>query len=194
MPLIYVLRHGQTNWNAEWRMQGHTDIPLNDKGRTQAAKNGRVLATLIRDPYAFDFVSSPLSRATETMEILRREIGADPKSYRTDPRLREINLGDWEGHVASELLRNFPELMAQRNRDPWNFLAPGEGAESYAMLSARVLHWLGDVGRDAVVTAHGGVVRCLRKHLLGLDDRATFEHEVPQDRVLRIADGTADWL
>lgn len=93
VPTIYFIRHGQTDWNAEGRFQGQCDIPLNDTGRAQAGRNGRALATAIGAADGFDFVSSPLQRASETMRILRRELGLDPTDFRTDARLVEINVG-----------------------------------------------------------------------------------------------------
>lgn len=194
MALIYFLRHGQTGWNAERRVQGHIDTPLNDTGREQAARNGRALAAIMNDPGAFDYVSSPLRRTAETMEIVRGKLGLEPKGYRTDDRLREIHMGDWQGHRFSDIERNFPEQMRERVRDGWNFMHPGEGAESYAVLSARVLECLSEIRTDTVITAHGGVLRCLRRHYERLDNAATFRLEVPQDKVLRIADGQLSWI
>jgi broad specificity phosphatase PhoE len=194
MPLIYFLRHGQTGWNAERRIQGHLDAPLNDLGRTQAARNGRALADLVGDASAFDYVSSPLVRATETMEIVRRELRLDPKGYRTDLRLREYNLGDWQGYLYADIERDFPERIAEQQRDPWNFLYPGEGGESFVLLSARVLAWFAEIERDTIVTAHGGVMRVLRRHFLGLDAEATFKLDAPQDKVMRIKNGALSWV
>jgi probable phosphoglycerate mutase len=194
MPLIYFIRHGQTDWNAERRFQGHLDIPLNDTGRGQAARNGRALAAAIGNANAFDFISSPLIRAAETMEIIRREMGLDPKAYDTDPRLREIHLGDWQGLLLAELARDCPEYFAERDRTPWTYVHAGEGGESYAMLSERVLSWLAELKRDTIVTAHGGVMRCLRRHFLDLDDAATFKLDVPQDKILRIEQSELSWL
>ena len=189
MPLIYFVRHGQTDWNAEKRMQGQLDVPLNDTGREQAARNGKALAKLIDDHTRFSFVSSPSVRATETMRILRREIGIEPESFRTDSRLLEIHVGDLQGYVHSELPRVFPELVALRNENPWNFLYPGEGGESLAVVSERIIDWLDSVTTDTVVTSHGGVMRCLYRHLSGLDDWDAVKMDVPQDRIFRILDG-----
>ena len=194
MPLIYCLRHGQTSWNAERRIQGHLDAPLNDLGRAQAARNGRALAEIVGDASTFDYVSSPLVRASETMEIVRRELGLDTKRYRKDLRLREYNLGDWQGHRYADIERDFPALAAEQQRDPWNFLYPGEGGESFVLLSARVLAWLAEIDRDTIATAHAGVMRVLRRHLLGLDTEATFKLDTPQDKVLRIANGALSWV
>ncbi|RYE75137.1 MAG: histidine phosphatase family protein, partial [Hyphomicrobiales bacterium] len=96
--LIYMIRHGQTDWNAEIRLQGQKDIPLNDTGRNQARGNGRALADILgTQAIAFDYVASPLGRTRETMELLRGAMGLAPEAYRTDDRLKEVSFGDWEG-------------------------------------------------------------------------------------------------
>lgn len=184
---IYFVRHGQTDWNAEKRFQGHRDIPLNDAGRAQAARNGAALAEVIDGWAGFDFVSSPLSRASETMEIIRRALALDPADYRSDPRLREINVGAHEAWLTRD-------VSAARAGDPWHFRHPGAGGESYAMLSARVIDWLAGVERDTLVTAHGGVMRCLRRHVEGLDPETALQMPVPQDEVMVIRAGALDWI
>jgi probable phosphoglycerate mutase len=194
MALIYFLRHGETDWNAVRRIQGHLDASLNDKGRGQAARNGRALATAVSDPSAFDYVSSPLVRASETMEIVRRELGLERQGYRTDPRLREYNLGNWQGLLYDDIEVQFPDLIAEQRRDPWNFLYPGEGGESFALLSARVIAWLAEIERDTIATAHGGVMRVLRRHFLGLSAAEMFKLDIPQDQVLRIENGALSWV
>ena len=82
--MMYLVRHGQTDWNAEMRLQGQKDIPLNDFGRKQAARNGSKLSTLIGDPAQFDFVASPLGRTCETMEIILHQFGLPKDSFRKD--------------------------------------------------------------------------------------------------------------
>src|SRR5712671_6516449 len=88
-PLLYFLRHGETDWNAERRLQGQHDIPLNALGCDQAARCGQILAAefsrIGRSADSFDFVASPLSRARATMEIARAVLGLDVSAYRTDP-------------------------------------------------------------------------------------------------------------
>lgn len=184
---IYFVRHGQTDWNAEKRFQGHRDIPLNDAGRAQAARNGAALAEVIDGWAGFDFVSSPLSRASETMEIIRRALALDPADYRSEPRLREINVGAHEAWLTRD-------VSAERAGDPWHFRHPGAGGESYAMLSARVIDWLAGVERDTLVTAHGGVMRCLRRHVEGLPPETALQMPVPQDKVMVIRTGALDWI
>lgn len=193
MPVIYFLRHGQTDWNAQRRMQGQIDTPLNDLGRQQAERNGRVLAALLGDASGWDYVSSPLARASETMEIMRETLGLPRRGYSIDKRLMEIHFGDWQGELWDTLGGLWGKALAHRLEDPWNHLPPGEGAESNAMLSARVIAWLSEVSRDTVAVAHGGVMRALRAHVEGLDVHTMIALPAPQDQVLRIDGSSLSW-
>src|SRR3954469_13298733 len=93
-PTIYYLRHGETEWNALGRLQGIKDIPLNARGRDQAVQAGGILADLFkregRDKAALPYVSSPLCRARETMELARSKLELPTAGYMLDDRLREI--------------------------------------------------------------------------------------------------------
>lgn len=194
MSLIYLVRHGQTGWNAEYRLQGQVDTPLNEKGRGQAKRNGEVLGELIPDPGQFDFVASPLGRTRNTMEIIREAMGLPPKDYRTDDLLKEIHFGDWQGSTWDELREERSTEIEARFADPWNTVAPGAGGESYAMLSARAEEWLKSVAQDTVVVTHGGINRCVR----GLVDKLPTDDiphlKVPQDKVLVIEGGATRWI
>jgi probable phosphoglycerate mutase len=190
---LYFVRHGETDWNLAQRYQGQRDIPLNATGRAQAARNGRALALALgSDAASLDYVASPLTRATETMEIMRREIGLPPDGYRTDGRLREINYGHWEGLLWGELPVKDPQGFAAREADKWGWQP--RGGESYRALSERVAGWLDEVERDAVVAAHGGVMRVLRGLSGGLAPAEIFQLDVPQDKVLVIEAGRTRWL
>ena len=162
-PLLYFVRHGETDWNRERRLQGQHDIPLNTLGRTQAQRCGALLKELLSKsgtPVAdYDYVSSPLGRARETMELMRTAMGLDPAAYRTDARLMEMSFGRWEGFTYAELQAREAEALAARERDKWGFVLPG--GESYAQLERRVQAWYEDIARATVVSAHGGVCRAL---------------------------------
>src|SRR6516165_742805 len=101
MPVLYYVRHGETDFNLEGRLQGRRDTELNAHGRRQAAECGLMLHELfVRDqrPAAnLVYMSSPLKRARQTMEVLRATLGLDPLEYDVDARLAEIAYGDWEG-------------------------------------------------------------------------------------------------
>jgi probable phosphoglycerate mutase len=163
IPTIYYLRHGETEWNAEGRVQGWRDIPLNGKGRAQAAAAGEILGALLardgHDAGRLPFVASPLKRARETMELLRTGLGHPHDGYALDERLREIHYGQWEGMTFTEMQTANPEHYAKRSADRWHVPAPG--GESYAALTERVNAFLETVTGDSVVVAHGGTMRAL---------------------------------
>jgi broad specificity phosphatase PhoE len=156
-PTIYFIRHGETDWNAEARLQGQRDIPLNDFGRVQAEEAGARLRGLVRRLHDLDYIASPLSRTRETMERMRAALSLDPAAYLTDDRLRELSFGDWEGFTWKEIRVRAPEGAAARERDKWGFVPPG--GESYAMLARRVAPVFEALARDTVVVSHGGVAR-----------------------------------
>jgi broad specificity phosphatase PhoE len=190
---LYYVRHGETDWNRDQRYQGQRDIPLNATGRSQAVRNGRVLAEALgKDAAVIDYVASPLLRARETMELMRAELGLPPRGCRTDDRLREIHYGHWEGELWNELPAKDPKGFAAREADKWGWRPTG--GESYRDLSERVAGWLGEVERDAVVAAHGGVMRVLRGLSMRLRPAEIFLLDVPQDKVLIVEAGHTSWL
>jgi probable phosphoglycerate mutase len=164
---VFYIRHGETDWNVQGRLQGRHDVPLNARGRAQAAHCGGVLRDLFtREGHTaedFDFVSSPLGRSRQTMELLRPALGLLADGYRTDAQLLEISFGEWEGRTIAELHRSDPQRIAMREHDKWHFVPPG--GESYEMVSRRMGEWHSALTRDAVVTAHGGTARGLMAYL-----------------------------
>jgi probable phosphoglycerate mutase len=182
MPTIYFIRHGETDWNRERRLQGQRDIPLNELGRSQATRCGLILRDLFgKNGHAgtsLDFVSSPLGRARETMELMRMELGLEPGRYRTDPRLKEMSFGRWEGYTFADLQAREAEALAARERDKWGFVLPD--GESYAQLMVRVRAWYESVTADTVVAAHGGVARALMAHLGMVSNQAASTGEIGQ--------------
>jgi probable phosphoglycerate mutase len=195
-PAFYFVRHGETDWNREGRLQGQRDVPLNAHGRKQATASGLTLARLLRDAALeagqLDFVASPLGRTRETMELMRAAMGLDATAYRLDERLKELSFGTWEGLTWPDIRRQDPGRYEIRRRDKWGFAPPG--GESYAGLVARLTPVLHSLGEHAVVVAHGGVARVLMVMLTGLDaDRATNE-DIWQGRVLMFDRGSATWI
>jgi probable phosphoglycerate mutase len=162
-PILYFVRHGETDWNRERRLQGQHDIPLNALGRTQAARCGVLLQELLAKSNVpasdYDYVSSPLGRARETMELMRGSMGLAPAAYRTDARLMEMSFGRWEGFTYADLQAREATALAERERDKWSFVLPG--GESYAQLEKRVRVWYESLDRATVASAHGGVCRAL---------------------------------
>jgi broad specificity phosphatase PhoE len=189
-PVIYYIRHGETEWNASGRVQGWRDVPLNDRGRAQAAQAGSILRDLLdrdgRDIAQLPFIASPLGRARETMELLRDSLGAPRGDYALDERLREIGYGRWEGLTFAEMETADPALFRARNADKWKIAAPG--GESYAGLEARVRDWLASVTEDSVVVAHGGTMRALMV-ALGVEQAAKATERYIEQGVVYVFEG-----
>ena len=166
-PTIYYIRHGETDWNVAGRLQGRHDVPLNACGRAQSIHCGGILRDLLardsRDPASLDYVSSPLGRACQTMELMRVGLGLAADGYLREPRLLEIAFGEWEGFTIAQLRERDPQRIAAREHDKWRFVPPG--GESYETVAARMRGWYEDLRRDTVVTAHGGTARGLIAHL-----------------------------
>jgi probable phosphoglycerate mutase len=162
-PRIYYVRHGLTDWNLEGRLQGRLDVPLNDRGRVQAARCGELLRALLsasgRKPQDCHYVSSPLVRASETMEIMRANLGLGRSGYETEPRLVEIAFGEWEGLTYREVLAREPQVIERRERDKWRFRPPG--GETYEEVAERIAPWHAALANDTIVAAHGGTGRAL---------------------------------
>jgi broad specificity phosphatase PhoE len=164
---VYYVRHGETDWNVAGRLQGRRNVSLNARGRAQATRCGDILHGLFegtgRNPGDVDYVSSPLGRACETMELMRSILGLPSNGYRVEPRLAEISFGDWEGFTIAQLHIRDPQRIAAREHDKWRFVPPS--GESYEAVSVRVSEWFDRLTRDTVAVAHGGTARGLLAHL-----------------------------
>jgi broad specificity phosphatase PhoE len=191
-PVLYYVRHGETDWNVEGRLQGRHDTALNAVGRRQALACADVLRDLLardgRAPSDCAYVASPLKRARETIEIMRAGLGLPPGDYRVDARLREIGFGEWEGLTLREVRARAPQALAARERDKWDFVPPD--GESYAQVAARMRDWYAALDGDTVVVAHGGTARALIA-VLGVAPPAEAPLiEIGQGIVYRFADGS----
>ena len=162
MTAIALIRHAPTEWNDEGRIQGHTDIPLSSRGREMAQG-----WSLPADLKAFEWVTSPLTRARETAALL----GADDPP--TDPRLKEADWGEWEGRVLPELRAELGEELA-RNEARGLDLTPPDG-ERPRDVRQRFAQWAAETaaaGRPTVVVTHNGVLRAAYSLATGWDMKA----------------------
>jgi broad specificity phosphatase PhoE len=191
MPVLYYVRHGETDFNLQGRLQGRRDTLLNAHGRRQAAECGAVLHDLFardhRDPQELKYVSSQLKRARETMEVLRAALGLAPLDYEIDARLTEIAYGEWEGLTLPEIEARNTGVLTQRERDKWDFAPPG--GESYQQLAARIGDWYRSLTSDVVVAAHGGGVRALMALFEILPEEQATHAQIEQGVVYLFADG-----
>ncbi len=190
-PVIYYVRHGETEWNAAGRFQGSQDIPLNEQGRRQAVQAGRILSDLLADTdhaiAALPFVASPLGRARQTMELLRGTLDLPPVGYVVDPRLREIGYGRWEGSTLSQMQASDPDVFATREIDKWS--VPPPGGESYAEVARRVQDWYNSLTADTIAVAHGGTARALLVALGIEQPDSALDLTIEQGVVYVFADG-----
>ena len=162
--MLLLARHGETDWNRGGRLQGHTDIPLNEVGRRQA---GRLAARLAGTAIAA-IQASDLVRAAETARIVGDALGLEPALL---PAWREIDLGDLEGQDGLETVRERGELISAAARADGPL---GRGGESFRDFSARIVAGYeglcrAHAGQTVLVVSHGGTLKTLIAHLIGLD-------------------------
>jgi probable phosphoglycerate mutase len=148
---LYILRHGQTEWNVEGRMQGALNSALTDLGRAQAARQGEILQSL--DLANFDILTSPQGRARETASIA---LAPQVSLVKTDPRLREIGVGEWAGKLRARLGTYDGPYGDLSHYDH----APG--GEGFEALEARCRGFLESLSRPAVLVTHGMTSRMIR--------------------------------
>jgi broad specificity phosphatase PhoE len=152
---IVLVRHGETEWNRTRRVQGHTDVPLNDEGRRQA----RELAAELDGERVDAVYSSDLSRARETAEILSTARNIPVVSL---AELREKHFGTWEGLTANEVLERFPDAQAGGWGD-------GESSDDMAERIVQVVERIAEAhqGELVLVVTHGGPMRAILRHYDG---------------------------
>ncbi len=156
---LALIRHGPTEWNANKRIQGSTDVPLGDYGR-ETVRGWKLPMEL----EGFIWVSSPLVRARETAEILQGVLGVMGKTraIEADPRLREMNWGDWEGENLDDLRRRLGPKMAANEARGLDFRPPG--GESPREMQNRLKPWLVDISNSnqpVFAVTHHGVIRAI---------------------------------
>lgn len=177
--MIYLCRHGQTEFNAIGRRQGQVDSNLTDLGQTQARAMGRRLASLrLPDPQIF---ASPLGRAHHSARLIAAELGQPPITL--DSRLMEIGMGSWDGKSDAEIDAAHPGLRAGLPPEAWWFHSPD--GETYAIFAARLAAALRDVRSNPapvkIIVAHAVVSRVIRAQWAGLSESESHTLPVPQD-------------
>jgi glucosyl-3-phosphoglycerate phosphatase len=178
----YLVRHGETEWNAARRMQGQLDSPLTPQGREHAKTTARLLARL-----GVDVVhASPLGRVRETLAFLAGEVALEPAF---DDRLKEWSSGDWSGEYYADLRQKWPREFAAWEADRYNYRPPG--AENFQDLAGRARAFLDDAagttGQRIAVVAHGFLNRALVAGLLSLAPAETLRIRQRNDVIIRVA-------
>ena len=179
MTTVYLARHGQSDWNAANRFQGHSDRPLTELGRGQAAALAEELES--QEPLSAIY-ASPLRRALETASIVGARLGLEPVPV---DDLREVDVGGWSGLSRNEVEERFPDAFRR-------WLDGGEGwedGETYADMATRVMEALRLIAENhpedtVLVVSHGGPIRAIHAIAAGMD--------VHEYRRLNRVEGNAD--
>ncbi len=170
---ILLARHGQTEWNLEYKFQGKTNTKLTDIGKSQAQALADRLAS-----WPFEIIySSPLDRAMYTSQVIARARNIDVIAL---PELQEINFGTWEGHSIKALQTEQRELFSKWRADPFFNMPPGAETweKLYNRLSRAVKTILDGQQKNIIVISHGGIMRALYSVLLGFNPHKVWNNEI----------------
>ncbi len=176
MTHLYLIRHGETDWNVEGRWQGQADVPLNAKGREQAAHIACTLAEVgLKAIY-----SSDLTRARETAQALAESTGV---TLHYDPRLREIHQGEWQGMLVTEIQARYGEAFQRRLENPLAVAPPG--GETVEQVRNRVVSAIESIlarypSERVAIVSHGFALAVIQVHYLGLSIDQVWER-VPKN-------------
>jgi broad specificity phosphatase PhoE len=187
---LICVRHGRTAWNACGRFQGHTDVPLDEEGRAQAA----ALASLLRGERIDAAVSSDLSRAAETARIV---LGERDLALRLDADWREMQFGEWEGLTWDQIRALSPQLDPSSATAVKTY-APRDG-ETFAELEVRIRRAVERVtgelpdGGTALVATHAGPLHALLSVLLGEAERAALNVKFMTASITRFRQKNGVW-
>ena len=189
--MIFLIRHGQTDFNAEGRLQGRLDSRLTELGMAQARRMAEQLRPFVQDHELTRVICSPSLRTRHTAQIVCDVLGFDGETA-IEPRIAEVDVGHWEGVTREDLEREAPGVFGQPG---WLCQAPG--GESYEAMAQRLGAWLGEIdetdGQRRIVVSHGIAGRVVR-HLYA---RTSTEQlwtapSPPQDAVFRLYGGVAE--
>lgn len=187
--MIYLVRHGQTEWNVAGRMQGQLDSPLTRKGVAQARAVGRRLRQELSTTKSVRLISSPMGRAMSTAGIVANVLEIEESEIAPEPLLAEMHWGDWQGYSHAEVEEKYPGAQAERERNRWDFVVPG--GESYAFLFQRGSAWLNTLraGETIVAVAHEMISRTIRGAYCRLTPDEMMQLRHRQDRIYVLRDG-----
>jgi broad specificity phosphatase PhoE len=167
---LLLVRHGESTWNRERRIQGQLDPPLTERGETQA----RELAERLSGHQVAAFYCSDLRRCRQTAKPIAEAVGMEPVPL---PELREIALGEWQGKTSQELAEEYSELWERWTRAPsWDIVPGGEGAAAFERRTQGAIDRIFDQHPDGDVlcVTHGGVVQVTLSRVVGRSVNGVF--------------------
>ena len=189
-PEIYLVRHGETEWNRSGHFQGQLDAPLTAKGEDQARAVGRLARTIVDARGDMPFYCSPLGRCRQTAGLLCETGDIDGTKITHDARIQELHCGHWQTWTRAEVRERWPDEMAAYKADRWNYEIPG-GGENGPMLLARARAWLDDLpaGGPILAVSHGMIGRFIRGLCRDLPPAEILSLDVPQGVIYHLKDG-----
>ncbi|MEO6609678.1 MAG: histidine phosphatase family protein [Aestuariivirga sp.] len=190
LPPIIFVRHGETDWNAQGFLQGSIDTELNAKGRTQVQAVALGLLNIRDELAGYDFIVSPQVRAQETMAAIIAWQERPAELIRTEPLVRELGFGIWEGKPFWELKASPIYPADPEDRFYWR----PEGGESYQDGVARVDLLLAKLERPTLIVAHGAIGRCLMGVIGDKSPGEIVNMQTPQGCYCRLENGTIAWF
>lgn len=184
---LYLLRHGQTRYNAEQRLQGRCNSDLTAKGEAQAIAMGVRLREQLHDPAQWTLYASPLGRARQMAEFVCQQLGLDSERIIWDERLVELGMGEWESCRVPDLLADHPTLDI--SQPDWYLQAPA--GEDFHSIQRRAQNWLMDpaIAERAIIVSHGLLGAMLRGVYADLDYATTWSQDLPQDAFFKLSGG-----
>jgi probable phosphoglycerate mutase len=195
---LFIARHGETVFNAAGRMQGmYAHTPLTREGCEQATDMGVALKRHIEDATPLALISSPAGRTLQTLALVVEELGRDFHANDTDVRLREIDVGDWDGCYYKDIAPDIRTIMDMEHK---LFIKKAPGGEDYRDVAERVNEWLGEqtFETDMLIITHGMTARVLRGILLGLPHLEGFGAPIApglaQGSMVMIRDGVEEMV
>lgn len=188
--MIYLLRHGETAWNAAGRFQGRQDTPLTSRGIEQSDGMGlRLAREMAGRENGFEIHVSPLGRARQTAAYIRRSLALPMKE---EPRLMEVTTGSWDGMTLYEIDMEYPGVLAGSTAFDWYFRSPD--GETFAQACRRIEGWLSSLSTPVVAISHGLTGRLIRGIHCGLPEREMLALPVPQTGFYRLQQGKEDFI
>ncbi|MBO6897186.1 MAG: histidine phosphatase family protein [Shimia sp.] len=181
-PRLLLLRHGETEWNRQGRLQGRKNSPLTDLGRAQARQQGEILKK-IPGIETFDAVCSPLGRAQETARIA---LGAVSKLPRLDSNVAEINAGDWEGKTFKDIYSAYPQFD---EKYLMRMFLTAPGGEGFDGLRDRCVTFLNQLEHPTILVSHSVTLCMIRGLIRGLSRQEIEALSRPQGVVLDVKSG-----
>ena len=187
---IYLIRHGETEWNRSGHYQGQLDSRLTKNGEQQARAVGHLAREIYMTRGQMPFYCSPLGRCRQTAALLCKTGGIRAENIIYDPRIQELNCGHWQTWTREEVKERWPDEVSHYVSDRWNYRIPG-GGENGPMLLARANSWLKTLptAGPIFVVSHGMIGRFIRGLCGNLKPEEILSLEVPQGVIYHLCDG-----